>query len=247
VGRVKKIALDPDRSDRVQVLADIDATAPIDGRTRASLTLQGVTGLLFVDLEQDHAAAKSALTQGRQYPMITSVPSDFDVLLSSLPELAKQAGELANKLNAALSEENVRAFSTALKNLRLASERLPPTMADVQALVADLRRTSAEVEAAAGGFRAIASEAAPDVHETLARMRQVAENLAQTSTRLDKFVADNQAGLTQFSNDGLPQFERLMREGRDAAREFRSLSRSLKQNPSQLIYEPRIGGVEVAR
>ena len=39
----------------------------------------------------------------------------------------------------------------------------------------------------------------------------------------------------------------LLRESRQAARDFRDLSRSLKQNPSQLIYEPNYRGVEVSR
>ena len=41
--------------------------------------------------------------------------------------------------------------------------------------------------------------------------------------------------------------DQLLRESRDAARDFRDLSRSLKQNPSQLIYESTYRGVEVPR
>src|ERR1700729_2647605 len=52
VGKVVRISLDPLQRKTVQVTADIDSTAPIDDRTRASLSLQGITGLLFVDLEQ---------------------------------------------------------------------------------------------------------------------------------------------------------------------------------------------------
>ena len=51
VGKVVRIMLDPQQRKTVQVIVDIDSTAPIDDRTRASLSLQGVTGLLFVDLE----------------------------------------------------------------------------------------------------------------------------------------------------------------------------------------------------
>ena len=41
--------------------------------------------------------------------------------------------------------------------------------------------------------------------------------------------------------------EQLLREGRSAAREFRELSRSLKANPSQLLYEPPTDGLEIAQ
>ena len=69
VGKVVRIGLDPQQRKTVQVIADIDSTAPIDDRTRASLSLQGVTGLLFIDLEQDpKAESTGALAQGQRYP-----------------------------------------------------------------------------------------------------------------------------------------------------------------------------------
>jgi phospholipid/cholesterol/gamma-HCH transport system substrate-binding protein len=53
--------------------------------------------------------------------------------------------------------------------------------------------------------------------------------------------------ISRFTQQSLPEFEQLLRESRQAARDFRDLSRSLKQNPSQLIYEPNYRGVEVAK
>src|ERR1700722_2973212 len=53
VGKVVRIMIDPKQRNRVLVIADIESTAPIDGRTQASLSLQGITGLLFIDLQQD--------------------------------------------------------------------------------------------------------------------------------------------------------------------------------------------------
>jgi len=55
---------------RVQVLADIDSTAPIDDRTRASLSLQGVTGLLFVDLE----AGSESRIDGAPWNRVSAIP-----------------------------------------------------------------------------------------------------------------------------------------------------------------------------
>jgi hypothetical protein len=64
---------------------------------------------------------------------------------------------------------------------------------------------------------------------------------------LDQLVSDNEPGISHFTQESLPQVEQLLRESRQAVRDFRDLSRSLKQNPSQLIYEPNYRGVEVAK
>src|ERR1700742_3934377 len=71
VGKIVRISLDPQQRKRVQVIADIDSTAPIDSATRASLSLQGVTGLLFIDLEEDaRAVSTEELQRGQKYPVI---------------------------------------------------------------------------------------------------------------------------------------------------------------------------------
>jgi phospholipid/cholesterol/gamma-HCH transport system substrate-binding protein len=248
VGKVARISIDPEQRNRVQVIADIESSAPIDGRTQASLSLQGVTGLLFIDLQQDHkVAAPGVLAQGINYPVIRSAPSDFDVLLSNLPALTTNLVELADRLNQVFSDENVRAFRATLDNARLASERLPATVREVEELVAEVRQTNREVQGAAADLRGIEAHTAPDIESAMTNIRHVAENLAKTSDRLEQFIAENEPGVSRFTRQSLPEFEQLLRESRQAARDFRDLSRSLKQNPSQLIYEPNYRGVEVAK
>ena len=248
VGKVVRISLDPEQRKRVLVIADIDSSAPIDGRTLASLSLQGVTGLLFIDLQQDKRATVSgSLAQGQRYPVISSVPSDFDVLLSSLPALATHAIELVDHFNQVFSDENVRAIHTALDNVRLASERLPPTLHGIQDLAAELQHASQEVRGAALDVRALTAQAAPDLKAALANVRHATTSLATTSDHLDRFLADNEPGLSRFTDQSLPELERLLRESRAAASDFRDLSRALKQNPSQLLYESNYRGVEVPK
>jgi phospholipid/cholesterol/gamma-HCH transport system substrate-binding protein len=248
VGKVVHITIDPEQRNRVLVIVDIDSTAPIDERTRASLSLQGITGLLFIDLKQDSKpAAPGVLAKGLNYPVIRSAPSDFDVLLSNLPALTTHLVELADRFNEVFSDENVRSFKATLENTRLASERLPDTVREVQGLIGDVRRTTQEVQGAAAELREIESRTAPDIESAAANIRRVADNLAKTSEMLQHFVADNEQGVSRFTHQSLPEFEQLLRESRQAARDFRDLSRSLKQNPSQLLYEPNYRGVEVAK
>jgi phospholipid/cholesterol/gamma-HCH transport system substrate-binding protein len=248
VGSVKRIRLDPRQRKTVQVIVDVDAAAPIDSSTLASLSLQGITGLLYVDLEQEKSAtAGGTLVAGQQYPIIRSAPSDFDLLLSSLPTIATHAVELVDHINQLFSDDNMRSVKTTLDNLRLASEHLPATLEEARNLLADARRASQEIQGTAADLRAIAAGSASDIKATLARAREVTDNLAVTTGRLDRFVADNQPGLSQFTRQSLPQLENLVRESEAAAREVRDLSRSLKNNPSQLIYQPSYRGVEVPK
>jgi phospholipid/cholesterol/gamma-HCH transport system substrate-binding protein len=249
VGKVARIMLDPKQPKRVEVLADIDSSAPIDERTRASLSLQGITGLLFVDLKQDPKAVVSTgvLPQGERYPIIPSVPSDFDVLLSNLPALTTHLVDLADRFNQVFSDDNVRSLRITLDNARLASESLPGAIREVQGLVADVRRTTQEIQSATADLHGVIKQSAPDFEAAMANIRKVSDNLADTTQRLDAFVNQNEPGFSRFTQQSLPEFEQLLRESRQAARDFRDLSLSLKRNPSQLIYESAYRGVEVPR
>ncbi len=248
VGRVIDLRIDKRARARVQVIADIDTSAPVTDYTVAELSLQGVTGLLYVDLVTKRAnMTMGSVVTSENYPVIPSVRSSFDVFVSSLPEVVASAGQVAERVKLLLNDQNIASVNNLLANLDKASRNLPATMREIDSLVHDLRGTAQEVERVASSLRGVTDEAGPEIKATLARVRVVAENLASTSGRLDRMVADNQQDTRSFTRDSLPELERLLRESRVAAREFTELARSLKGNPSQIIYQPASGGVEIPR
>jgi phospholipid/cholesterol/gamma-HCH transport system substrate-binding protein len=246
VGRVRRLFIDRENASRVVIVAEIDSTAPISSATRASLGLQGVTGLLYVNLKEAPEVDKTAqLRQGDRYPIIESVASDFDVFLASLPELMARANSLLERVGRVLSDENLAGLQTTISNLRDATETLPATAQNVASLITELRGAVAEIDGAAKSLRAMTEDARPEVHAAVERMAQVSESLASAAERVDRFTQRSETQLGNFTEQGLFELQRLVRETRSAAREFRDLSRSLKENPSQILYEPPQGGVEI--
>ena len=81
--------LQPRGGDRRHRLAHAD----LDAHRRASCTLQGVTGLLYIDLLRGSRATSACARRcaSEHYPVIRSAPSNFDVLLASLPEMVAEA------------------------------------------------------------------------------------------------------------------------------------------------------------
>lgn len=246
VGRVRRLTIDRRDASRILAIAEIDQEAPISSATRASLGLQGVTGLLFINLKEVPSVDKTVpLRKGERYPVIESIASDFDVFLSNLPELMGRANELLSRVGRVFSDENLNGLAETVKNLRAATVNLPQTSRNIAQLVDDLRGTVKEMDGAAQALRGISEDARPEVKAALARLSETANNLAQASQRMDRFTQKSEAQLGHFSEQGLFELERLVRETRSAAREFRELSRSLRDNPSQILYEPPLSGVEI--
>ena len=247
VGRVVTIRIDKRASDRVQVIADIDEHTPISKDTLASLAMQGVTGLLYIDLLANTKGGRMESVPSEQYPVIDSVQSNFDRLLSSLPDLVGRATDVVDRASRVLSNENIAAFSKTMQHLEQSAAMLPATMRDASAVVADLKSTLVDVRAAAAGARQLIDTSGPNLTEASQRLRAISENLDKTTANLDKLMADHREDLGLFLRDSLPEMERLLRDSRQAAQEFAELSRSLKADPSQLLYEPSYRGVEIPR
>jgi phospholipid/cholesterol/gamma-HCH transport system substrate-binding protein len=241
VGKVDAIRIDRRAADRVQVIADIDSRTPISETTLASLSLQGVTGMLYVDLLANAPSArKTPAVPSEKYPVIGSVRSNFDLFLSSLPDLVGRA-------SAVLSDENIDSITKTLESIERGAASLPDTMRDARQVVAELKATLVDVRAAAAGARQFMDSSAPELTAAAQRFRVLADNLARTTGNLDKLMADHRDDLGLFLRDSLPEMERLLRDSRVAAQEFRELSRSLRSDPSQLLYEPSYRGVEKPR
>ncbi len=246
VGRVRRLAIDQHDASRVAVLAEIDTSAPISSATRASLGLQGVTGLLYINLREVPDLNKTTqLQQGERYPIIESVASDIDVFLANLPELMGRANTLLDRFSLVLSDDNIAVLSDALRNVLAATETMPQTSRDVAALVQQLQATVKEIQGGAQSLRGMADEARPEVGVALSRLSLAADHLAKAAARMDGFTRKSEVQLGHFSEQGLFEIERLVHETRSAAREFRDLSRSLQENPSQILYEPPQSGVEI--
>jgi phospholipid/cholesterol/gamma-HCH transport system substrate-binding protein len=246
VGRVVQMRIDPRDAGRVEVIAAIESTTPISARTLAELDLQGVTGLLYIDLAQSARPAAPSVPSLR-YPVIRAAPSQFDVFLAQLPRLSAAAGGVIERLNRLLSDRNIDDVSRSLDNLSQASRSLPEAVRNVNALLTQLRTTTAELAATAKSARNVMDTAGPQIVSTVRRLDTVADNLSQATDQLDKMVAENRADVRSFTRASLPEIESFVREGRAAAKDIRELSESLRQNPSELLYQPKPAGVEIPR
>ena len=248
VGRVQEMRVDPRDSSRVEVVVDVDATTPISERTVAQLQLQGVTGLLYIDLGEDRSGKPPApRVASIKYPVIRSGPSQFDVFLAGLPELVSAASTLVNRASRLLSDDNLAAVTESLGNLDKATADLPHAVRELNALIADMRGATAELQATTRRADGVLQAVDPQVRAAADRLHTIADNLASATGQLDQAIAENRQDIRAFTREGLPEIERFVREGRAAAHDIRELSNSLRENPAQLLYQSPQRGVEIPR
>ncbi|MFM7433661.1 MAG: MlaD family protein, partial [Gammaproteobacteria bacterium] len=187
VGRVLALNIDRRSAERVQVIVELDAEAPVSSKTVAELSLLGVTGLLYIDLLGDAGTKKLvAPVVGEQYPVIRSVRSGFDVIISGVPEVMGRVSEVAQRASRLLSDDNLDALSRTVANIDRASRDLPATMKEMDLLVRELRGISRDFSQMTQSLQTATTETTPAIRKAVDRIGVVADNLATTSARLDE-------------------------------------------------------------
>jgi phospholipid/cholesterol/gamma-HCH transport system substrate-binding protein len=148
VGRVEDIEFDPKDRRAILVTITVERATPISKGTYAQFAYLGVTGLSYVQLDDDGSRPEPLPTSAAVPGRIEVRPSLFDQVETSGQQLIADASQAAQRIAALLSEQNVVQFSHTLTNLEVASERiaalaedLRPGVRAVPALVARADRT----------------------------------------------------------------------------------------------------------
>jgi phospholipid/cholesterol/gamma-HCH transport system substrate-binding protein len=248
VGRVTRLGVDKTDPGRVKVISEIDSSAPISGGTLAKLGLLGLTGLLYIDLQQNpDTSGTKPLQQGVQYPVIPSRKSSIEASVERLPEILGQAGEVLVRIEHVLSDENVRSVSQTLAHVEQAAGDLPATMAEARALATELRGISSATLELTTRLNQTLGKVQPDLEATLANARIASEKLARTVDSLDRLLHQNEGGLGRTAGASVAELQQLMIDARSASNEIRELARTLREQPSSVLFEPKAAGVEIPR
>ena len=246
VGQVVTMRIDRRAAGRVQVIVDVDSTTPVSDRTIAQLSEQGVTGVLFIDLLQDPGTKPLAeAVAAEKYPVIRSARSNLDVLLASLPDMVGHATAVLERVESLLSDRNLAAATQSLANIDHASAEVPQTLRDVRTLLADLRSTSDEFRGTADSVRGLTDSVGPQLRTAAQNVASATEGLSRAASGMEQLIGENRADVRGFTRDTLPEFQRLIGDSRAAADQLQDLAHSLKEDPSQLLYEPLQQGVAI--
>ncbi len=248
VGRVARIRLDSRTANRVLVLVDVDKATPVRPETVARLSMQGVTGLLFIDLSQvAEVTHTNSDVPSQQYPVIHSATSDFDRLIAGMPSLVADATRVTHQLNKLLADDNLAAIAAVMRNARAMSEPLPQAAREAAQLIHETRGLVADLRDTARGATHLVNTTGPELETMLANLKTTSNSLAAVSRRVDALVARHEADIDNFAGEGLGEVTALAAESRAAAAEVRELAKSLREDPSRLIYQRPVHGVEIPR
>jgi phospholipid/cholesterol/gamma-HCH transport system substrate-binding protein len=232
VGFVREIGLDPSHPQRVQLVLAIERGVPIKQDTVAVLSVQGLTGIAFLDLEG--GSPESPLLVPKEtggYPVISTLPSLFRRLDTQVTALVTALSQTAESVNLFLDKDTRAALQSSIRDLESVVHVVAGRSKAIDASLVDGART---MESSAR-----ASERLTQVVEQIGRSADAVERAAAETARAGEAVrsaaGDATTGLAHLRAETLPELQRLIAEARTVTASLGRVTQNLERNPSALL------------
>lgn len=118
VGNVKSIIIDPKDSRLIEVDILLLKSTPVKVDTKANLKLQGITGVVFIELAGGDPSEPNLVPKDYedQIPEIPAQQSSLNALIDRVPVMLDKISGSFDRLNQMLSDDNIKAASDMMKN-----------------------------------------------------------------------------------------------------------------------------------
>jgi len=247
VGRVVDVRVDPDDLEKIQVTVEIDTNlVKIKTDARAFVDTNLLSGVATIQIRGGTREASDLEPEpGHRYPVIASGSSVLQRVTETGPQLLDRLMVTVDNLNAVLSEQNRKAVSDSLQNVRTITQAFVAPSQEVNELVNNANAAVIELKslldhvdesyASRGGLRDEASKALNDFD-------RLAKGLIDTNKQLQQVLQENRSGIQEFTHSTLTQVSNLVS---DMQRFIAGLTRfvaSVERDPARLLFGERREG-----
>jgi phospholipid/cholesterol/gamma-HCH transport system substrate-binding protein len=217
VGAVKRITLDPLNVEKVLVTIALEGAVQIKKDAFASLELQGITGVAYIQLNGGTKDAPQLLPdKGQTRAVIPTRSSVFEEVTASLPAVLHQVSKTFEDIRPIFDQENRKAFGESLKNIHTIT----------QALVAEPGKEN-------------------NIHELMLSMKEGVKEIRSMVKEINKVLNDNHTNIRTFTGEGLPSLTEFLKEGKETLTTIRRVGEALERSPSRFVYNDPRQGVKV--
>lgn len=239
VGRVREINLNPENPQEVRLLLMVQEGTPVVEDTVATLELQGLTGLANINLSGGSKGSRPLAKGDHEWPVIPSRPSLLVRLDDTLSELIGNLIETSANLNALTNEENRAALTATLKNVERTTAAMAGESVDLRGLVGEAHATLKNMRVASERVPAVIErfQASADALEKMANtLAATSGTLNETGIALRQTVETSGRDIQRFTSVAMPEAGVLVTELRQTAENLRRMSELLERDPSVLLY-----------
>lgn len=228
VGRVNDIMFDPRVTGQILIKLSVDNDTPVTTTTFASLGYQGVTGLAFLQLDDDRTGSPILQSTAQRVARIPMRPGLLDQIEKRGLAILEKTEKITESLDRLMSPRNqqtiIGAFDSIGKTAAAYGElpkRLEPTLDKLPALATKLDQTASSVNALAHNY------------DSLATRLQARDGPLE---RLNGAIGSLQGAASGLEMQTLPHLTEMTDEAKASLRAVKRTANSLSDRPQSILF-----------
>ena len=259
IGRVLKITVAPD-SKLIKVILKIESGQPLGSNVVAQLKVVGITGSMFVELDQKKEGEldrSPQLTFPSEYPIVASQPSDIGEIFRSVDEILSKVKALdlegisdrvkstLDKMELAMADANVKGLSRKAEssldsmNRILDNEKWRSILASVEMaaraaneLISNVNSTAARADRLFARVEGITADSQGKIETALNEFGRAMVNVNLLLAKGTTLASETDVTFSHLRQHLLVTMQNLERTSENLNR----LSEILADQPSQLLF-----------
>ena len=232
VGNVSDIDFDEKNPGQILLKLDILADTPVNANTFATLGYQGVTGIAYVQLDEDSnlpAVLKGSKEKIKQIPLRPGLMQNLEQ--HGMAILA-QTEELSKRLNSLLDADNRQSLISAVDNIGKAAAAWQTIPGKLDPVLASLPDLVSQTRSSVDAFKVFSDDATI----TSSNIRALSDSLQGNDGAFAKLnVTADQIG-NSLTLETLPGINSLSREARSSVRSISRVAETLNERPQSLLF-----------
>ena len=232
VGKVDDIDFDPKMAGQILIHLSIDPATPITTTTYATLGYQGVTGIAYIQLDDESMGSPELATSKANPSRIPLQPGLFDQLEKRGTAILGQAEEVTKKLNNLLSPANQKTILGAFSDVSDAAQGYKDLAANLDPAVQKIPALVDRTDHALRSVDNLANEA-----NKVVRSLQGPDGAVQRLTNsVDRATTSVEAVASGIELETLPGVTGLADETKSSMRAIRRTMNNLSDRPQSILF-----------
>ena len=239
VGRVDDIIFDKTRTGQILIRMSIDTAAPVTKTTYATLGYQGVTGIAFIQLDDEKIGSPLLASDTSKPARIPLRPGFLDQLEKRGLVILDKAEEMTTRLNDMVSPANQKVILGAFDKVGQAADAYAAIPNKLQPTLERMPQLVAKAEQSMASFNELSTSATRMTrnYDKLATTLQAPDGpIVRLNSTVDRVGTSLEAVTSELEMETLPHLVAMTDEARTSLRAVRRTANMFNDRPQSLLF-----------
>lgn len=239
VGKVDEIVFDKTRTGQILIKMSIDTNAPVTKTTYATLGYQGVTGIAFIQLDDEKIGSPLLASDTSNPARIPLRPGFLDQLEKRGLVILDKAEEMTTRLNEMVSPANQKVIVGAFDKVGQAADAYAEIPNKLQPTLDRMPQLLNKAEQSMASFNELSTSATKMTrnYDQLATALQAPDGpIVRLNNTVDRVGTSLEAVTSELEMETLPHLAAMTDEARTSLRAVRRTANMFNDRPQSLLF-----------